>query len=364
MPDDTNAAPAGAGEQPITSDTGPMGVSAAAGLLAEWSPDGPEATAAADTGNEQEPIEDAPAGDAPADDGDDEPVEAATDKDAEPAPEAEPTADDEPEEFIHGNARTRLRDGTVVPVSELKKGYDELRELRAKMPDMAAASERVAQYQAREAQIAQQEQLLAQALPLTLQRMQARMPPVPDPSLVDPNSPNYDPMLYVQQDAHYKREFGELQQTHEAMQQHQAQQQQQMTEARAAEAKKLIEENRKALFERIPEIADATKRAAVYQGFVDTAGKYSISKQEVDTFYDARVLHMIHDLSRKAAAYDKLMAQKPAVQEKTRTAAPVQQPGRRVAAQETAGNQDNKLIQRAMKSGRVADAAAALALFE
>lgn len=364
MSDITTAAPAGASEQSPTPDIGPMSQHAAAGLLADWTPDEPEAPAAADQGNANQTIEEAPSDNPPANEASEQTEETAPKEAAEPAPKAEPKADDELDEIIHGNARTRLRDGTVIPVSELKKGYDELRELRAKVPELTAAAERAQQYQAREAHIAQQEQFVQKVLPLALQQLQAQIPPAPDPELVNPNSPNYDPILYVQQDAQHKQGIARLQQAQTALQQHQAQQQQQMEEARAAETKTLIEENRRELYKRIPEISDPAKRREVYEGIVSTAAKYGITEQEVNANIDPRLVHMIHDESRDAAAYRRLMAQKSAVQAKTERAAPVQQPGRRVTVQEQAGNAGDELIKRAMKTGRQHDAAAALALFD
>src|SRR5688572_7733995 len=48
-----------------------------------------------------------------------------------PEPDAEPDA----EVILHGNQKTRLRDGSVVAVADLKKAYDEAKEYRAKQSE-------------------------------------------------------------------------------------------------------------------------------------------------------------------------------------------------------------------------------------
>src|ERR1044072_1105475 len=49
--------------------------------------------------------------------------------------DAEPDATSEPDEIIHGNAKTRLRDGTVVAVADLKKAHEKAKEYEAKQQE-------------------------------------------------------------------------------------------------------------------------------------------------------------------------------------------------------------------------------------
>jgi hypothetical protein len=291
----------------------------------------------------------------------DEPTDETASEDASPAEEAEPKPEEpEDEPYAHGNTKTRLRDGTVTTVAELKKLADEAREYRARIPQLSAAQQ---QLQAKAAQLAQQEQLFQTALPQAVHLLQQQIPPAPDPALMQS-----DPIAHYEQEYARNQKLAQLRNLQAAAaartQQQQLAQQAQLTERLKAESSKLAE--------KIPDLATPAKRQEVYDSVVKTASNYGFEPGEVNNVYDHRLLHMVHDLSAKAAAYDKLLAtqakQRETVQKKVAGAppvAPVQTPGRRPSAGEGADRQRAELIQRAKsRGGRPDDVARLFADFD
>lgn len=318
-----------------------MNVSAAAGLLATWD-DEPEAPAAsAEPSNPPTDPEPAAA---------DNPESEETAEQAAPAEEAEPTPDDGDDDFVHGNSRTRLRDGTVTTVAELKKLADEAREYRAKMPELSAAQQQI---QARSAQLAQQQQFFQQVLPIVLQKAQSAIPAEPDPTLL-----KTDPIAHYEQQVARNNAIAEYRKLEAA----QAAHSQQLALAQQEQFKSYIAEQQRQLADKLPDIRVPEKRKEVYRGFVDTASRYGFSQEEVDSVHDHRLLHMVHDLSAKAAAYDKLQAQRPKVVEKAKAAVPVATPQRRVSPDEARGQaREDQFARLRARGGRVEDAASILA---
>lgn len=361
---DLPSAPAAAGGE--QSDSGRMDWATLSAQLAALD-DELEGEAAAEPGESAQSPTEQPSDNteavAAAEDGEGE----ASEEDAEqPADDAETAAEKadskvaEPElaEKIHGNTVTRLRDGTEVTLGELKRGYDELRDYRARMPELTAAAEKVKGLETREAQLAQQEQLYQTVVPLAFQFIQSRLPPAPDPALLDESSPNYDPIKWVQDNQRHNAAFAEIQQLHAGLQSQRQQQQQKAEEDREAELKKFVEANQQTLRSKIPDLADPVKGQEIYKELVNTVSKYGYTEQEIDRgykLYDHKMLYMLHDLTRKAAAYDKLVAQKPAAAAKTKPATPVQQPGRRVSAEETESRAVNDSYNRWRREDRSMD---------
>jgi hypothetical protein len=269
--------------------------------------------------------------------------ETAPDEGAEPALEAEPESEPEADKLVHGNAKTRLSDGTVVAVADLKKSLGKLREYEAKLPDLSAYEQRV---RAQAAELAQQQQLLQRALPVALETARSNIPPPPDQSLLQT-----DPIAhYEQMQAHQAgvMRVRQMEAAAAARNQHVARQQQVQFESYLAE-----QSNQ--LADKIPDVRDPAKRETIQKGFVDTAGRYGFSAEEVNSVYDHRLLHMVHDLSAKAAAYDKLIAkqgtQKQVAQQKAQNAVPVAAPQRRVTQTETKSEQKQELMKRVRATG-------------
>jgi hypothetical protein len=116
-----------------------------------------------------------------------EPSEEEPEPQADEAPEPsqeqdETEGDQEPEEqFADGNAKTRLRDGTVVPVADLKKAYDELQEVkRGGIPsEIRQEIDKVA------SDLKQRQEYLDKTLPLAVEALKASLPPEPPADLWD-----------------------------------------------------------------------------------------------------------------------------------------------------------------------------------
>lgn len=343
---ESNAAPAGDGgsvSAPAAATREPMNVHAAAGLLANWD-DEPEAPAA--------PSEPSNAPTEPETAAAETPASEETAEQAAPAEEAEPEAESEPEQIVHGNAKTRLRDGTVVAVADLKKAFDELKDLRAKEPELSATQQ---QLQARAAQLAQQQQFFQQVLPVVLEKAKAAIPAEPDPSLL-----TRDPIAHYEQTVARNNAIAEFRKLEAAQVAHT----QQLAKAQEEQFKSYLTEQQRQLADKLPDIRVPEKRAEIYKGFVDTASKFGFSQEEVDSVHDHRLLHMVHVLAGKAAAYDRLQAEKPKVQEKAKAAVPVATPQRRVSPEETRNQVREEQIQRLRaRGGRIDDAAAILADF-
>jgi hypothetical protein len=261
--------------------------------------------------------------------------EEASEADAEePAEDAESDADEqEPEEKLaHGNMRVGLRDGTITTVAELRKLADEAREYRAQIPNLTAAAERAKELERREAQIAQQEQILQTIVPLNVMRFNAQSQP-PDPALLASDS-----MLYFEEKEKHLLAEREFQKENAALIQY-------LNEKQKENAELLAEENRKAIIEKIPEIADPQRGKEIVESYFREAqkGGFTIEEAQRAASIDYRYVYMLHNvvkerdaLMRKAVAYDKIMSQKAtAVEKEKKATSPVQQPGRRVPVGET-----------------------------
>lgn len=353
MSDITTAAPAGASEQ-ITAptDTSPMGRIAAAELLSglDMAPETP-AEAAPENAN-QEPI-DTPTEDAPAE-------ADAADEGEDAAPEAEPAAEDtetkaddeEPEVIIHGNSWLVLRNGDKVRASEARKAIGELREYHAQVPDLAATAQRIRE---REAQLVQNEQASQAALNNAYTIVNALLPPEPDIALLQT-----DPLGHYELTQQHQYAMRRLENILGSARAEQAQAMQRDEAAREAEQKAFVAQSYKTLAEKIPGTASPEGRERFYQDIAKAVAPYGISAEEVRKTVHPQLLHMVDELSKKAAAYDKLMAQKATAETKTKAAPPVQPPGRRVSAEQAANQATDSQLRQWRDSGASRAGAAAI----
>lgn len=361
MSDLNTVAPAGASEQSLNA---PMDRATAVGLLGSLDDPPEEQVEAGAAGASQEsvtPQEDGVADNAARDQGEaqeqqgtDDTGEAEADLEAAGPDEDQPTEAEAPEEeqYVHGNAKTRLRDGTVTTVADLKRLADEAKEYRAKLPDLAQAQTQVQEHAER---VKSQEQLFQQIVPTAWRVLQTFIPPEPDPALRQT-----DPLAHYEQWSRREEMLGMLRQIEGGLSAHAQATEQQQSKAREAQERELLTRNRQLLLEKIPEVADPVKRKAVYDGFIKTAMEYGFGQDDVNNVTDPRVLHMVFELSRKAAAWDKFQAQKSAAEKKTGTTPPVQRPGARVSQEQAAEKATAERFQRWARGG--ADRAGAAAI--
>jgi hypothetical protein len=243
---------------------------------------------------------------------------------AEPAPEAEPeapateaaaTPETEADDSVdvHGNAFTRLRDGTRVKVGDLKKAYDEAAELRARQSDFDAKRR---EFEERSAKFVQQTQNLGQSYAIAKKVVERGIPADPTEAYA---KGEIDVITYNEIKA--KRDLGiqEWQSLNHA-EQLLAQQAQERAQA---EEREFVDRETQAFRDRVPE----AKTDEGLRAFFDEASKiaekeYGISRRELGGIIDHRHLLIVRD----ALAYRKGLVEKAAALEKAKGAPPVSAP--------------------------------------
>ena len=237
-------------------------------------------------------------------------------------PEAEETeaTEEEPEEnkdgpsaeagrFAADTANVRLKDGTVISVQDLKRGYLSQSSFTRGTQENAKERETLA---SQKAEVEQYARTLQEQRDFILQISQQFLPPAPDEALLDGSSPNYDPLRYMSQKADYDRKVGTLTKLQQAAQADQArlsqEQQRQQKEVRDREAKLLVDA--------MPEL----KKPEVYNKFwteaVDTMSEYGYSAEEMAESLDHRLYPIFRDLAAYRRARKNIPAVKQAVQSK------------------------------------------------
>jgi hypothetical protein len=126
--------------------------------------------------------------------------------------------EDGPEEVAGGKfaadaANVRLKDGTVISVQDLKRGYLSQQSFTRGTQDNAKERETLA---ATKAEVEQYARSLQEQRDFILQVAQQYVPQPPDRSLLDRNSTNFDPVTYAALKAEYDDRIGVLNQLHGA----------------------------------------------------------------------------------------------------------------------------------------------------
>jgi hypothetical protein len=206
--------------------------------------------------------------------------------------------------FASDDAKVTLKDGTVISVQDLKRGYLSQASFTRGTQENAKERETLA---SQKAEVEQHARALQAQRDLLLQVSQQFVPQPPDESWMDQSSPNYDPIRYMSAKVDYDKRMGVLQQLHGVAQAEQArmtqEQQRQAQEQRAQEAQKLLEA--------MPEL----KKPEVYKKFwgeaVDVMAEYGFSQEELDQAAD----HRFYKIYRDLAAYRRARAKVPAVKQ-------------------------------------------------
>ena len=277
--------------------------------------------------------------------------EAGEEDEGEPGDEdqAEEVDEEDPESeqgrFVADNAKVRLEDGTVISVSDLKKGSllnadytrktQEVAELRR---SFEAQSESVKQA---ETQIIEQREYMSALL-------QSLTPKAPDPSLV-----RSDPVAYMEQKAQFEQFTAHLDYLTQQDQQTQQQRRQEAQEKRKEKANT----EWAALLEKSPELKDRTKFTEFEATMLKAAPDYGYSPQELMEAvpYDHRMALVLKD----ALAWRKLQASKPQAVKKTEGRPPVHRGGKRLGPQAQKARQADAALTRLKSTGSVEDAARA-----
>jgi hypothetical protein len=259
--------------------------------------------------------------------------------------EAEQSDDDEPEGDDPKQPQTiKLKDGTEVTLEDVEKGLMRDADYRRKTMELAEHRKAV---QAREAEIAQKSQTFDQHINFALELVAAHLPQPPDAALIQS-----DPIGYWQQRAEYDERIGQLQQLVAAKQEADAHRQQETTRAVQERLKGEVE----ALASAIPELKDPAKSKQVLSEIIEGAKHYGFTQDDVNLADDHRLFLMARD----AAAYRKLMANKPKAEAKAKTAAPMQKPGARVSPQAAKGKVAKDKWNALRRNGSLEDGASVL----
>jgi hypothetical protein len=210
--------------------------------------------------------------------------------------------------FAADTASVRLKDGTVISVQDLKRGYLAQASFTRSTQELAKERETLA---SKASEVESTAQALKQQRDFLLQASQQFLPQPPDQSMVDQSSPNFDPIGYMRAKADYEAKVQALQQLHQMSQAEQARMEQQQQgstqERRKQEAAKLLEV--------MPELG----KSDVYQKFwaeaVDVMADYGFSEEEMNNTIDHRVYKLYRDLAK----YKRARNYKPAAKESLQT---------------------------------------------
>lgn len=271
---------------------------------------------------------------------------------ADEAPDAEDDQPAQAEAEVEKPQTIRLDDGSEVTLDEVKRWRDAKSNFEA---DYTKKTMRISEHQkaleAKASYVAQQEQLVTQALPLAMQMMQANIPPPPDPNLI-----NYDVASYLQQEKAHQAAVAQVEQAQRTMQQMQQVQAQQAEHLRQQQ----LAESRRVLFEKMPELKDDRVRSQKLSELSEGLKRYGFEEKDLEGVFDARVIMVLNDAVQMHAQRAKAEAEKAKVAAKVQGATPVGQPGKRISTNEQRAAERKQVLERAKHSGKPSDAASAL----
>lgn len=336
MADTPNPAPAGAESAPARN---PMDV-----LDMHWEGDpgqDPDASAE-DAGDQQEDPEPAEIDPEPAPEGEDDVEIEGEGGDEEPSDDA-----DEPEQKEGADAKDTKeekflvsRDGEKIPHSVAFAAIDKAREFERVLPQIRATLQGAEESKQRLA--AEQQQFQATASGLA-QWAIGKLPPAPDPALLDQNSGKWDPVLFIEQKQLREIAEADLNQHLQQVGHHHRQ----LTAKQEADRKAALDQSReKAIAQFVqgrPDLREPEKAQAFIQDRQTVAQHLGYSQQEITDIYDARLLAAIPLIAagiraQQSQTQEKVVkTQKQAIAAKKVVAAP---PVASPAARQSAGLRD------------------------
>lgn len=288
---DTNPAPAAGNDEALTFDAGADAIS---GLLID---------PATDLSEEDQDQEDATK------ETEVEGEEPETKETEEAADEEEPKEETdgpgyESGKFAADTANVRLKDGSVISVQDLKRGYLSQSSFTRGTQENAKERETLA---SQKAETEQHARALQAQRDFLLQASQYFVPQPPDRTLLDRNSANFDPITYSAQKADYDDRIAVLTQ----LQTLSHADQERATGQQTAQQRELRDKEGKRLLEAMPELGKPEAYKKFWLDAVDTMSEYGFSQQELDGISDHRFYIAMRDL----AAYRRARKQLPKVKE-------------------------------------------------
>ena len=288
---DTNPSQEAGNDGPLSFDDG---VDALADVLKDPETDLKEEDQAQDDATEEAETEE---GDPEAEEATEE---AAEETDEEDGPQEEVSAG----KFAADTANVRLKDGTVISVQDLKRGFLSQQSFTRGTQENAKEREALA---SQKAEFEQHARSLQEQRDFILQVAQQYVPQPPDRTLLDRNSANFDPITYAALKAEYDDKMDALNKLHHGSKADQEriakEQERQNQDKRAAEVQRLVEA--------MPELAKPEVQKKFWAESIETMAKYGFSQEEMNETIDHRVYLVMRDLT----AYQRALKRIPAVKE-------------------------------------------------
>lgn len=211
--------------------------------------------------------------------------------------------------FASDSANVRLKDGTVISVQDLKRGFLSQQSFTRGTQENAREREVLA---SQRAEIEQHARTLQAEREFVLHLSQQFLPPAPDESLLDQGSANYDPLRYIALKADYDKRVGLLSQ----LQSKAMGEQTRVQEEQQRQTKELRDKEANLLLETMPEL----KKPDVYKKFwtdaVETMSEYGFSAEEMNNSIDHRLYPIFRDLAAYRRARKNIPTVKKDVQSK------------------------------------------------
>ena len=211
--------------------------------------------------------------------------------------------------FAADTANVRLKDGSVISVQDLKRGY--LSQASFTRGSQENAEERKA-LASQKAEYEQTARTLQAQRDFILQVSQQFIPQPPDRAMMDQSSPRFDPLGYMAAKEDYDTKVAFLNKLQSEAQAEQGR----LSQDQERQQKELRDKEAKLLVEAMPEL----KKADVYNKFwseaVATMAEYGFSADEMHSSIDHRLYPIFRDLAAYRRARKNLPAVKQAVQSK------------------------------------------------
>lgn len=211
--------------------------------------------------------------------------------------------------FASDTANVRLKDGTVISVQDLKRGYLAQSSFTRGTQENAKERETLA---SQRAEVEQHASTLQAQRDFLLRVAQQFMPQPPDESLLNQNSSTYDPIRYLQQKADYDNRVGAITQLQYTSQADQAR----ATQDQQRKQQELRDKERQRLFEMMPELKKPDIQEKFWRETNETMSEYGFSAEELENAFDHRMYPIFRDLAAFRRARQKLPAVKQTVQSK------------------------------------------------
>jgi hypothetical protein len=286
--------------------------------------------------NEPEPPEEEQGGDEGEEEG----------EDTAPEDDAEGEEDDQSGEqgrFVGQDGRVKLPDGSVSTVGELIRGNLRMADYTRKTQETAALHQEL---QTRQADYAQQEQIVSLAINIMAQAL----PPEPDPSLLEPGESN-DPIGYTNQKLRWEAAAQQLQ----AMQMAKQQMDERNQAIQGTLLKRYANEQKEVLLAYKPELRDRSKLEAFNNRILRTISHFNWTADDLANVYDARVIIALD----KLGDHFSILAARQKARQKGQ-GKPVLAPGPRQSAAGRKARTQSRDWETLRKTGGRGDGAAAL----